>query len=55
VKLQKLADNQIIQISYFVCKSSDPNKNCEQLEKNISASAEKKVSTSYAADLYKLE
>lgn len=55
LKVQNLATNQIIQISYFVCKTSDPNKNCEQLQKNISASAEKKVSTSYAANLYKLE
>jgi hypothetical protein len=33
----------------------DPNKNCTQLQKNISSSAEKTVSTSYGTTLYKLE
>jgi len=55
LKVQNIVTNQIIQISYFACKKTDPNKNCSQLQQNIWASAEKTVSTSYGATLYKLE
>jgi len=55
VRIQHIATNHIIPVSYFVCKSSDPNKNCSQLQKNISASAEKSISTSYGVTAYKLE
>lgn len=55
LKLQNLSTNQAILVSYFVCKKSDPNKNCSQLQQNISASAEKTVSTSRWDTLYKLE
>lgn len=55
LKVQNIATNQIIQISYFACKKTDPNKNCAQLQQNIWASAEKTVSTSYGTTLYKLE
>lgn len=55
LKVKNLVTNQVLQVSYFVCKKSDPNKDCDQLQKNISASAEKKISTAYAANLYKLE
>lgn len=55
LKLQNLLTNQIILITYFACKSGDPNKNCTQLQQNIWSSAEKTVSTSYGITLYKLE
>lgn len=55
LRVQNLATNQIISITYFVCKKNDPNKNCSQLQQNIWASAEKTVSTSRADTLYKLE
>lgn len=55
LKLQNIATNQTISISYFACKKSDPNKNCSQLQQNISAGAEKTVSTSRWDTLYKLE
>lgn len=55
LKVQNIATNQIILISYFACKATDPNKNCKQLQQNIWASAEKTVSTSNGDKLYKLE
>ena len=55
LKVKNIATNQSISISYFVCKKSDPNKNCSQLQQNISAWAEKTVSTSRGDTLYKLE
>ncbi len=55
LKLQNIANNQIILVSYFACKKTDPNKNCSQLQQNIWASAEKTISTSYGTTLYKLE
>jgi hypothetical protein len=55
LKVQNIATNQIILISYFACKKSDPNKNCTQLQQNIWGSAEKAVSTSNGDKLYKLE
>lgn len=54
-KVQNLLNNQIVQVVYFACKSSDPNKNCSQLQKNIWSSAEKTVSSSRGDMLYKLE
>lgn len=53
--VQNIATNQIVTVSYFACTTLDPNKNCTQLQKNISSSAEKTVSTSYGTTLYKLE
>jgi hypothetical protein len=35
LKIQNIVTNQIVLVSYFVCKTSDPNKNCTQLQKNI--------------------
>lgn len=55
LKVQNISTNQTISIKYFACKKSDPNTNCAQLQQNISASAEKTVSTPYATTLYKLE
>ena len=55
LRVQNIATNQIISIAYFACKKSDPNKNCAQLQQNISASAETYQSTSYGTKLYKLE
>ncbi len=55
LKMQNLMTNQIVMISYFACKKSDPNKNCSQLQQNIWSSAEKIVSTSNGLKLYKLE
>lgn len=55
LKVQNLSNNQIIQIVYFACKTSDPNKNCSQLKENIWSSAEKTVSSSRGDKLYKLE
>lgn len=55
LKVQNMTNNQIILVSYFMCKTSDPNKNCSQLIKNIWSSAEKTVSTSRWDKLYKLE
>ncbi|MFA6256501.1 MAG: hypothetical protein WC606_04960, partial [Candidatus Absconditabacterales bacterium] len=55
LKVQNIATNQIVLITYFVCKTSDPNKNCAQLQQNIGASAEKTISTSHGDTLYKLE
>ncbi len=55
LKFQNIVTNQIIALSYFVCKKGDPNKNCSQLQENIWASAEKTISTSRADKLYKLE
>lgn len=55
LKVQNLSNSQIILISYFVCKASDPNKNCSQLKQNIWASAEKTVSSNRGDKLYKLE
>ena len=55
LKVQNIATNQLVLISYFACKKTDPNKNCSQLQQNIWASAEKTVSTSYGTKLYKLE
>lgn len=55
LKVQNITTSQIISLSYFVCKKSDPNKDCSQLKQNISASAEKTVSTSRGDTLYKLE
>lgn len=55
LKVQNIATNQIILISYFACKKSDPNKNCSQLQQNIWGSAEKTISTSNGDKLYKLE
>jgi len=55
LKVQNIANNQIILISYFACKTTDPNKNCKQLQQNIWTSAEKTVSTSRGDALYKLE
>ena len=54
-KVQNISTNQTISVSYFVCKISDPNKNCAQLQKNISTTAEKTNATSYGVSLYKLE
>jgi len=55
LKVQNIVTNQVISLSYFACKTSDPNKNCTQLQQNIWTSAEKTISTSYATTLYKLE
>lgn len=55
LKVQNILTNQIVSVSYFVCKTSDPNKNCSQLQQNIWAGAEKTVSTSRGDKLYKLE
>ncbi|HMS90977.1 MAG TPA: hypothetical protein PKC87_02060 [Candidatus Absconditabacterales bacterium] len=55
LKVQNIFTDQIISISYFACKKTDPNKNCSQLQQNIGTSAEKTVSTSRADKLYKLE
>ncbi|MCX6823730.1 MAG: hypothetical protein NT085_01250 [candidate division SR1 bacterium] len=55
LKVQNLVTNQPISISYFVCKKSDPNKNCSQLQQNIGSTAEKTISTSNGDKLYKLE
>ncbi|EKD25598.1 MAG: hypothetical protein ACD_80C00012G0014 [uncultured bacterium (gcode 4)] len=55
LKVKNIVTDQVISISYFACKKSDPNKNCSQLLQNIWPSAEKTVSTSYANKLYKLE
>ncbi len=55
IKVLNIATNQVISLSYFACKKSDPNKNCTQLQQNIWSSAEKTVSTSHADTLYKLE
>ena len=55
LRVQNIATSQIISITYFVCKKTDPNKDCSQLQQNIWASAEKTVSTSRADTLYKLE
>ena len=55
LKVQNLATNQVVSISYFACKKSDPNKNCSQLQQNIWATAEKTISTSNGDKLYKLE
>lgn len=55
LKVQNIATNQIILISYFACKKSDPNKNCTQLQQNIWGSAEKTLTTSNWDKLYKLE
>ena len=55
LKVQNIVTNQIISVTYFACKKNDPNKDCSQLQQNISASAEKTVSTSRGDTLYKLE
>jgi len=55
LKVKNIATNQVISVAYFVCKKSDPNKNCSQLQQNIWASAEKTVSTARGDKLYKLE
>ena len=55
LKVQNIATNQIISLSYFVCKTTDPNRNCAQLQQNIWSTAEKTVSTSHGDTLYKLE
>jgi len=55
LKVQNIATNQLVLISYFACKKTDPNKNCSQLQQNIWASAEKTITTSYGTKLYKLE
>ena len=55
LRFQNIVTNQIVSLSYFVCKTSDPNKNCTQLQQNIWVSAEKTVSTSRWDKLYKLE
>ncbi len=55
LKVQNIVSNQIISVSYFACKKTDPNKNCSQLQQNIWTSAEKTVSTSRGDKLYKLE
>lgn len=55
LRVQNIATNQIIAITYFACKKTDPNKNCSQLQQNIWGSAEKTLSTSYGITLYKLE
>lgn len=55
LKIQNLVTNQIVLVSYFICKTSDPNKNCTQLQKNIWSSAEKIVTTLRGDKLYKLE
>jgi len=55
LKVQNIVTNQIILISYFACKKTDPNKDCSTLQQNIWASAEKTVSTSRGDKLYKLE
>lgn len=55
LKVKNISTSQTISVSYFACKTSDPNKNCTQLQQNISASAEKTVSTSRGDTLYKLE
>lgn len=55
LRVQNIATNQVVSISYFTCKKTDPNKNCSQLKQNIWWSAEKTFSTSYGTTLYKLE
>lgn len=55
LRVQNIATSQIISISYFACKKTDPNKNCSQLKQNIWWSAEKTFSTFYGTTLYKLE
>lgn len=55
IKLENIATKQAIEISYFACKKSDPNKNCTQLRQNIWSSAEKTVTTLRGDIIYKLE
>ncbi len=55
LRFQNTVTNQIIPVSYFTCKASDPNKHCTQLQQNISSTAEKSFSTSYWVTAYKLE
>ncbi len=55
LKVQNITTSQVISISYFACKKSDPNKDCSTLKQNIWSSAEKTVSTSHGDKLYKLE
>jgi len=55
LKFQNITTNQVISLSYFACKKTDPNKNCSQLQANIWDTAEKTISTSRADKLYKLE
>lgn len=53
--VKNIANNQVVTIGYFPCNSSDPNKNCMELQKNISATAEKTFTTPNGDVLYKLE
>lgn len=55
LKVQNIATKQIVPITYFACKKTDPNKNCSQLQQNIWVTAEKTISTSHGDQLYKLE
>ncbi len=55
LKVQNIATNQSISISYFICKKTDPNKDCAQLKQNISVGAEKTISTVHGDTIYKLE
>ena len=55
LKVQNIATSQIISLSYFLCKTTDPNKNCAQLQQNFWYTAEKTVSKSHGDTLYKLE
>jgi len=55
VQVQNLITNEIIKISYFQCKKSDPNKDCAQLQKNFQATAERTLVNSNWDKFYKLE
>ncbi len=50
-----LTTQQAIPLVYFVCTASNPNKHCTQLQSNISAHAEKTLSSPSGVVAYKME
>jgi len=54
IHLQNKENSKKATISYFTCQSSNPSKNCKQLEINIWWSAEKNFATAYGLIFYKM-
>ncbi len=54
LKVKNLWSNQEITIKYFSCDTTNPSKNCDQLEANFSNAGEKSFQTVNAVVMYKL-
>lgn len=55
IKIRNLETNQIINIDYFVCTKSNPEKDCQQLQNNFSQSSDKSQVDWNWNKIYKLE